>query len=477
MSVADSARASRLSPSVDWLESIDPATGTVVGRVEVTPVDQIPGRVAAAQRAARAWGAVAIAERVRILREAAPALAAAVETIGTLASREMGKPLPEGRGEAKHAASVFAADVESIGRSLAPTIVEDERTRSTMRFDPLGVAAVITPWNFPVSMPQESVLPALVAGNAVVLKPSEETPLTADAWAAPIIAALTAAGHPEVLQVVHGDERQGRALVRSEVQLVVFTGSRAAGADILEAAGPGFKRVILELGGKDPLIVLEDADLEAASTFATRNCFRNAGQVCVGTERIYVAKPVAARFTELLVEKARALKQGPCDEAGVQVGPMVHGRQKAMVLRQVEDAVKRGAALLLGGAGSAGDHGNYVPPTVLANLDHSMPIMREETFGPVACVMTVAGDDEAVECANDSPYGLGGAVFGSPDRAEAVAARLATAMVGINRSCGGAEGTPWVGARHSGYGYRGGVEGDRQFAQVRVISRSKPPTA
>lgn len=456
--------------ALERLSSIDPATGEVVGMVETTPIEAIPGLVSAAAIAQRAWGRLSPTERAEILAGAEPRLRESIDELGTLVTREMGKPLAEGKGEAKYAVDSYAATVREIAASLEPVRREDERTSSRLRFDPLGVAAVITPWNFPILMPHESLLPALVAGNAVLFKPSEETPLVADAWARAIVETLDAAGHANVLRIVHGDERQGKAMVRADVQLVVFTGSRAAGADILEASGAGLKRVILELGGKDPLVVLEDADVEAAAAFAARNCFRNAGQVCVSTERIYVAAPIAERFTQRLVEKAAALKQGPGTEAGVQIGPMVHARQKAMVLRQIEDAVRRGATLLLGGI--AGD-GNFVPPTVLANVDHSMPIMREETFGPVACVMSFGTDEEAIELANDSPYALGGAVFGSPARAEAIADRLTPGMVGINRGCGGAEGTPWVGARHSGYGYRGGPEGHRQFAQVRVVSRAK----
>lgn len=454
----------------DRLASIDPATGEIVGTVDVTPLEAIPALVAEAASAQRAWGRLAPTERAEILAAAEPRLRERVEELGILATREMGKPLPEGKGEAKHGAESCASTVREIAASLEPIVREDDRTSSRLRFDPLGVAAVITPWNFPILMPHDSVLPALVAGNAVLFKPSEETPLVGAAWASPIIEALESAGHRGVLQVIHGDERQGKALVRADVQLIVFTGSRAAGTDILQASGASLKRVILELGGKDPLVVLEDADIEAAAAFAARNCFRNAGQVCVGTERIYLAAPIAERFTSLLVEKAAGLKQGAGTEPGVAVGPMVHARQKAAVLGQIEDAVRRGARLLLGGTSS---EGNFVPPTVLAGLDHSMPIMGEETFGPVACLMTFTTDEEAIQLANDSPYGLGGAVFGSVARAEAVADRLTTGMVGINRGCGGAEGTPWVGARQSGYGYRGGPEGHRQFAQVRVVSRAK----
>jgi succinate-semialdehyde dehydrogenase/glutarate-semialdehyde dehydrogenase len=311
------------------------------------------------------------------------------------------------------------------------------------------------------------VLPALVAGNSVLLKPSEETTLVACEYARILNEFLP----PGVLTPVFGDGAQGRALVLADVNLIVFTGSRETGKRILADAGPGLKRVILELGGKDPLVVLDDADLDAAAAFAVRNSFRNAGQVCVSTERIYVDARIRGDFLAKLVEKTRALKQGDPRGEGVNVGPMVNARQKAKVLAQIEQAVAAGAEVLAGGG--AGE-GNFVQPTILAGLDHRMEIMREETFGPVACVQAFATVDEAVRLANDTPFGLGAAVFGRDvARAGEVAARIEAGMVGINQGCGGADGCPWVGAKESGYGFHSGPEGHRQFAQVRVISRPK----
>jgi succinate-semialdehyde dehydrogenase/glutarate-semialdehyde dehydrogenase len=212
-----------------------------------------------------------------------------------------------------------------------------------------------------------------------------------------------------VLTPVFGDGRQGRALVLADVDLIVFTGSRETGTRILGDAAAGLKRVILELGGKDPLIVLDDADLDLAAAFAARNSFRNAGQVCVSTERIYVDERIRADFLAKLVERANALRQGNPAEEGVQIGPMVNARQKAKVLAQIESAVAAGARVLAGGEAR---EGNFVAPTVLSEVDHAMEIMREETFGPVACVQGFRTVDEAVRLANDSPFGLGAAVFG-----------------------------------------------------------------
>jgi len=449
------------------LASIDPATGETVGTVPVTATDAIPRLVFAARQAQRGWGALTHAQRAEVLRPAAARLKQEARRLGELASREMGKPLPEAVGEANYCADSFAGELDEIAAALADFEREDKRVTSVLRFAPLGVCAAITPWNFPILMPHQSVLPALVAGNTVLLKPSEETPLVACEYARILNEFLPA----DVLTPVFGDGAQGRALVLADVNLIVFTGSRETGKRILGDAGPGLKRVILELGGKDPLVVLDDADLDAAAAFAVRNSFRNAGQVCVSTERIYVASSVRDEFLRKMREKTLALRQGDPRAEGVGVGPMVNARQKSKVLAQIDDAVGRGATLVAGGEPR---EGNFVAPTILADCTHAMEIMREETFGPVACVQAFDSVDQAVRLANDTPFGLGAAVFGRDvARASSVAERIEAGMVGVNQGCGGADGCPWVGVKESGYGFHSGPEGHRQFAQVRVISRAK----
>lgn len=240
----------------------------------------------------------------------------------------------------------------------------------------------------------------------------------------------------------------------------------------MRSAAGGLKRLVLELGGKDPLVVLRDADLEAAASFAVRNSFRNAGQVCVSTERIYVDRAVAEEFKRLVVEKARALVQGPGTKEGVNIGPMVSREQKEKVAAAVENAVRHGARVLLGGDPRPDD--NFYPPTVLDRLDHTHEIMREETFGPVACIMEFESENDAASLANDTPYGLGAAVFSRDvERARAFARRLHSGMIGINQGCGGARGSPWVGAKQSGFGFHSGPLGHRQFTQVRTVSMPK----
>ncbi len=449
----------------DTLTSINPATGEPVGSVPVTPTAEIPSIVARARAAQRAWGALTAAERAEILKPAGAALVERADELGGLLTREMGKPLSDGVGEVRHTGEGLPAEADEIAEAVAPRTLPGEGVVTELRHDPLGVVAAITPWNFPILMPHWMVLPALVAGNAVVLKPSEQTPLIAQAYADVLNRFL-----PDgVLQTIHGEDDQGRALVAADVNLIAFTGSRDTGRKIMAAAADGLKRLILELGSKDPLIVLDGADLDAAIAFAARNCFRNCGQVCVSTERIYVQDTIADAFTAGLVEAARSIRPGDPVGEGCSMGPMVMPAQKQHVLAQIADAVRRGASVVLGG-GSL--DGNYVEPTVLTGVTHEMDIMRTETFGPVAPIMAVRDADEAVTLANDSEYGLGAVVFGPEEAAQRVALRIEAGMIGVNRGIHGAPGSPWVGAKHSGIGYYMGPEGHRQFCQVRTISRN-----
>jgi acyl-CoA reductase-like NAD-dependent aldehyde dehydrogenase len=449
---------------MERLKSYDPATGEVVGEVPLTPLDQIPAVVARARAAQPAWDALGLEGRAELLGRTARLFAERVDEHARLITREMGKPIKEATFEAKSLGATLVEELAEIVEALRPETVEDGRSRATIYHDPLGVVAAITPWNFPMSMPSWMIIPSLAAGNTVVFKPSEETPLSGQAYADVLNEVLP----PDVLLVVHGAEEQGKALVASDVDMIAFTGSREVGKQILAAASGTLKRVVLELGGKDPLIVLDDADVEKAAKFAATNSFRNAGQVCVSTERIFVLEPVADEFEQALAKIAAAMRVGPGIE-GADVGPLVNARQRDHVLRQIESAVAAGARVLAGGSGH---YDNYVIPTVLADVHDDMEIAREETFGPVACVTRVATVDEAIRRANATEYGLGAVVFGGDEeRAAAVARRLSAGMIGVNRPVGGPLGTPWVGARQSGFGFHKSKDGHRQFTQTRVLTR------
>ncbi len=447
------------------LVSRDPANGDIVGEVDMTPVPRIADMVQKARAAQPDWEALGHAGRAEFLERASKGFEERGNELARLITREMGKPLGEARVEVRSLYAGVREHLDEIGEALAPETFGNGDVRSVVYHDALGVCAAITPWNFPMSMPSWMVFPALAAGNTVLLKPSEETPLCGQAYVDVLNDVL-----PEgVLQVVHGADEQGKALVAADVDLVAFTGSAEVGKRIMRAVSDTLKRLILELGGKDPMIVLESADLDGAARFAAHNSFRNAGQVCVSTERIFVTEPVADDFERLLVERTAEMRQGHGLDDGVRVGPMVSARQRDHVLAQLEAAVASGAKVLAGGEGH---HDNFVTPTVLTGVTESMSIARDETFGPVACVTRVATADDAVRLANDTPFGLGAVVFGADDEETGrVARRLKAGMVGINRSVGGVQGTPWVGARQSGYGFHKSKDGHRQFTQTRVVTR------
>ena len=455
-----------IDSNTDVLVSVNPATNEPVDSVPVTPVDAIPGIVARAAAAQKDWARKSLEERADILRPIGAKLLEAAERIGTILTREMGKPLAEGIGEVTYAANKWEKEIDEVVEALQPTVLEDDSRLTRLYHDPLGVCGAITPWNFPVLMPHQAVLTGLLAGNTVILKPSEETPLCAQAYCDVINEHLPA----DLLQVIHGDEKQGKALVQSDVDLIVFTGSKAAGEHILGSASNGLKRVILELGGKDPMVVLKDADIDAAVEFGVRNAFRNAGQVCVSTERIYVDDAIHDEFVERFIAKTAELEQGDGMTEGVNIGPMISADQKALVVKQLNEAIADGAQVVHGGGEM---DGNFVPLTILTGLSHDMRIMNDETFGPIACIQKTASDEEAIELANDTPYGLGACVFGEVEHATQVARHIEAGMVGVNSGCGGATGSPWVGAKHSGYGFHSGPLGHRQFCQVRTVSVPK----
>ena len=448
--------------SVETLRSYNPATGQVVGEVPVTPASDIPAVVARARAAQSAWEALGLEGRTELLRRSQEIFAERAEAHGELMTKEMGKPLNEAIDEAKSLAYIDH-ELDEIVAALQPEVVEDKRLRSTVYHDALGVVGAITPWNFPMSMPAWMLLPALAAGNTVVFKPSEETPLSGQAYADVLNEVLP----EDVLMVVHGADDQGKAIVQSDVDMIAFTGSREVGKHIMREASGTLKRVVLELGGKDPMIVLEDADIVRAAKFAALNSFRNAGQVCVSTERIFVLDSIADEFEAALTDFASEMTQGDGME-NPDLGPMVNAGQRDHVLAQVDAAVEAGATVLVGGEGH---RDNFIVPTVLAGVTEDMDIASTETFGPVACVTRVTSTDEAIDRANDTHFGLGAVVFGQDEaNTTAVARRLTAGMIGVNRAPGGAVGTPWVGARQSGFGFHKSPDGHKQFTQTRVLT-------
>jgi acyl-CoA reductase-like NAD-dependent aldehyde dehydrogenase len=446
---------------------VDPATGETFADIEITTPDELRAVVAAARAAQPAWADLAFAERRELLLAGGLRLAERADEVAALATREMGKLKADALREIRGWTGGLAELLDEVGRALEPEVLRGKDSETRIERDPLGVVAAITPWNFPVGMPLELFLPALGTGNACVLKPSEHVPLVGAA-----LHEIFSARLPDgVFGLAQGAGDVGAALVESDVDMIAFVGSRATGIRIMRAASDGLKRLVLELGGKDPLIVFADADLDAAAECAVRHSLRNTGQVCCSVERVYVAEEVAPRFEELVVAKARAWQHGSGFDESVQMGPMVSAEQREKVAEQVRGAVAAGARLVIGGAAQEGP-GFFYPATVLADVDHALEITREETFGPVVSLSRFSGDEnEAVRLANDTPYGLGANVYtGDLERGKRIARRIRSGQVGVNRYLGGAPGAPWVGARQSGFGFLGGVEGHRQFTVPKSIS-------
>ncbi len=447
------------------LKSYNPSTGELVGEVPVTQQKHIPQMIEESRRVQPEWARMGHSDRHELLLKAFRDIKEREEELASLITREMGKPIREGLIEAGSLTSHIEEELSEIETAVAPETFKDEKSSSTVYRDPLGVCAAITPWNFPLSMPSWMVVPALATGNVVLLKPSEETPLCGQIF----VDILNKHLPPHVLKVIHGADEQGKKLVNSNVDLIAFTGSRETGKDILRSASQTFKRVVLEMGGKDPLIILESADLQKAAKFAAFNSFRNCGQVCVSTERIFVPEQLAEQFESLLVKVVNELELGDGLKETTTLGPMVNSKQRDHVLAQIEEAVSDGAVILHGGSGH---HDNFIEPTVLTKITESMSIARDETFGPVACITPVSSVEEAIQKANATPFGLGAAVFGEDtEETSSVARQLTAGMVGINQGVApGVRGTPWIGARESGFGFHKSKDGHRQFTQARVVT-------
>ena len=438
--------------------SHDPATGEEVGRVPLGSAGDVAAALARARAAQKAWGALAFRERAAVVMRARAIALEEMDEISELISRETGKPA----AEALAMEIVPTLDLMQFFARKSERMLKTEKVdiglyrflgrTSTIEYRPVGVVGIISPWNFPWATPLGEVVMALMAGNSVVLKPSELTPLVGLRVADVFARAGLPAG---LLEVVTGDGSTGAALVESGVDKIMFTGSVPVGRRVAEAAARRLTPVVLELGGKDPMIVFEDADLAAASEAAVWGAFANSGQACASVERCYVHESVAEEFTRRVVEKTRSLRQEPgvaCD-----LGAMSSERQFRLVEEHVADAVGRGARVLAGGGRAEGcsERGWFHEPTVLAGVDHSMTVMREETFGPVLPLMTFRDEAEAVRLANDSVFGLTASVWTRDlSRGRRVARRIEAGTVMVNEVLytHGIAQTPWGGVKQSGLG-------------------------
>ncbi len=449
----------------------NPATLERIDEIEVQTAADVRAAVERARKKQPEWAALKIEERGRILARAIPVLLQRQEEFLDVIVRETGKP----RAEALAVEILAACDAIQFYAKRAPRILA-ERTvpmhlmktkKLRISYRPLGVVGIITPWNFPFMLALNPTVQALMAGNAVVLKPSEVTPFSALL----IQDLLRQARLPdELFQVVLGDGETGAALVESGVHKISFTGSVRTGRKVGEACGRNLIPFTLELGGKDPMIVCADADLERAANGAVYGAFSNAGQVCVSTERVYVVEEVADAFTKLVIEKTAALRQGAQGE--FEVGPMIWPTQLDVVERHVNEARARGAKVRTGGRRNPDLEGLFYEPTVLTDVSQDMAVMREETFGPVLPILRVRDEDEALRLANDSPYGLNANVWTRDKRkGERLAKAVQSGSVVVN-DCMltyGATESPFGGVKESGIGQVNGEIGLRSYCHAQSI--------
>ncbi|MGW0197275.1 aldehyde dehydrogenase family protein [Nonomuraea sp. NPDC003201] len=429
---------------------VNPATEEVVARCPSGSAQDVRLAVDAAVRAQPAWAALTVAERVERLSRWADTIAAHADELAEIECREMGKPVALGRAFIGGAAMGFkAAAAEALEYAFEETIPAPDGGSTTIVRAPLGATAVIVPWNFPVPMTLGALGPLLAAGNTVVLKPSERSPMSA-------VRLLELMDLPPgVVNLVLGDSRAGAPLVADErVGLVHFTGSVESGRKVGERTGALLRRSILELGGKDPVVVDAGVDPVATAAAVAFGAFANSGQICTSMERVYVHRDVAEPFIEALVEAAGTYALGDGHDTATVLGPLVDRRQRDIVARHVADAVSRGATVRAGGVVPEG-RGFFYPATVLTGVDESMLVMTEETFGPIAPVVVVSSFEEGLERASASRFGLAATVYTADPEHMAAARRIPAGVVWVNQWQGGGPERLYEPAGDSGMGATG----------------------
>ena len=461
--------------------SYDPSTGEEIGRAPLMNAADVTAAVSKARAAQPEWGKLSYRSRGQFILRARELVLDQLEEIASLISRETGKPATEAIAmeivptlDLMH---YFAENTESLldQRRIGLGQYNLMGRSSYVFYKPLGVVGIISPWNFPWATPLDEVVMALMAGNAVVVKPSELTPLSA----LKIGDIFKQAQLPEgLLAIVTGDGSTGGALVDAGVDKIMFTGSVNTGKRVAEAAAKHLTPVVLELGGKDPMIVLEDAHLENAARAAIWGAFCNSGQACASIERCYVHESIADKFIDLVVKETRQLKQDKASVEPIDIGAMTNERQLEIVEDHVSDAVERGAQIRTGGHRLNDSKGWFHQPTVLTGVDHSMKAMRDETFGPLLPIMTFKSDEEAIRLANDSVFGLTASVFTRDmARGRRLAEQIDAGTVMINEVVytHAVAQTPWGGVKQSGYGRTHGLLGLLELVSAQHIHVNKVP--
>jgi succinate-semialdehyde dehydrogenase/glutarate-semialdehyde dehydrogenase len=447
--------------------SINPATEERVAEYTEHSADEIEKILEGASEAYRAWRATGFAERAARMNAAAQILRASQEQYARLMAGEMGKPLQQGRSEVEKCAWVCDYYADQAAHFLEPELVKTDASRSVVVFEPLGILLAVMPWNFPFWQVFRAAVPAMMAGNSVVLKHASNV----FGCGLAIEDLFARAGFPTALfrTLLVRSGRVNDLIDNPLIRAVTLTGSAAAGKAVAAKAGQALKKTVLELGGSDPYLILEDANLEQAAHFCAVSRLINSGQSCIAAKRFIVIDKVRPQFEKLFVGHMGAARMGDPLQEGITVGPLARQDLRETLHQQVQRSISQGARVLLGGSIPQGK-GTFYPPTVLSEVKKRMPVYDEETFGPVAAIIDVANEAEAIRTANDSSFGLGAAVFTSSiERGERVAAQLEAGCCFVNDYVRSDPRLPFGGLKESGYGRELAIFGIREFVNIKTI--------
>jgi aldehyde dehydrogenase (NAD+) len=450
----------------EWLEVLNPANEQVVGRVPASGKDELDRAVAAARRAFKTWKKTSHEERQQVVQGIAAAIKENADELFRLLTTEQGKPHAQAQQEIYGAAGLAAAQSTL---TLDDVVNQDDDTRlSRTRRVPVGVVGGIVPWNFPIMMAIQKIVPALVAGCTIVLKPSPFTPLTT-LRIAELIKDVVPAG---TVNIITGEDTLGPLITgHPDIDKITFTGSTATGKKIMEGAAGDLKRITLELGGNDASIVLPDADVQKVAEQLFWSSFSNAGQVCIAAKRIYIHEDIYDDLSKAIAEYAKTVVVGDGSQQGTGVGPIQNKKQYDRVLELIQDAKDNGYKFLTGGDKDPSGTGYYVPITILDNPPEDARIVAEEQFGPVMPLMKFESVDEVIERANNSEYGLAGAVWTKDtDKGVEIAEQLETGTVWINEFMQLSPFAPFGGHKQSGFGAEYGIDGLKEFTYPQVIT-------
>ena len=450
----------------EWLEVLNPANEQVVGRVPACGKDELDRAVAAARRAFKDWKKTSPEERQKVVQGIAAAIKENADELFRLLTSEQGKPHAQAQQEIYGAAGLAAAQSTL---TLDDVVNQDDDTRlSRTRRVPVGVVGGIVPWNFPVMMAIQKIVPALVAGCTIVLKPSPFTPLTT-LRIAELIKDVVPAG---TVNIITGEDHLGPMITEHpDIDKITFTGSTATGKKIMEGASGDLKRITLELGGNDASIVLPDADVEKVAEQLFWSSFSNAGQVCIAAKRVYIHKDIYDDLSKAIAEYAKTVVVGDGSQQGTGVGPIQNKKQYERVLELIQDAKDNGYKFLTGGDKDPSGTGYYVPITILDNPPEDARIVAEEQFGPIMPLLKFDSIDEVIERANNSEYGLAGAVWTKDtDKGVEIAEQLETGTVWINEFMHLSPFSPFGGHKQSGFGAEYGLDGLKEFTYPQVIT-------